>query len=88
MSGRFHLDIITAEGTVFRADAEALVAPAEFGYLGVLANHAPLIARLQPGKVIVRDGAGVTRLFRSEGGGLLEVLKNNVMLVLEAVTNL
>jgi F-type H+-transporting ATPase subunit epsilon len=84
MSSQFHVDIITPEKVVYRDEILSLVVPAELGYLGVLANHAPLIAHLVKGKIILRDNQGKTEIFHSEGNGFIEVLKNKVTLILEA----
>ena len=61
------------------------MAPGALGYLGILTDHAPLVTTLVPGNVVVRDSSGATTIFRSTGGGLLEVRKNKVVLLLDEV---
>jgi F-type H+-transporting ATPase subunit epsilon len=87
MSQQFKVDIITPEKAVYRGEAVSLIVPAELGYLGVLANHAPLIAHLKKGKISLRDGAGRASLFYSEGKGFMEVSKNKVTLILDSAVN-
>ena len=83
MPNHFHIDILSAQKTLYSAEAVSLVVPAEFGYLGVLANHAPLIAHLVKGKIIIRDDSSSAKTFDSSGG-FIEVLKNKVTVILSA----
>ena len=83
MEHSFYVDIISPEKKVFEGEISSLVVPAELGYLGVLANHAPLVANLVPGKISFRKASGEQTVIRSQGKGFLEVLKNKVVLLLE-----
>jgi len=49
--------IVTPSGAAYQGPAEMVVVPGAEGELGVLARHAPLIARLKPGEVRVRTDA-------------------------------
>ena len=80
----FHVDIVTADKPVYRGDIFSIVVPAELGYMGVLADHAPLVARLIKGKIVLRGSFG-TKVFYSEGDGFIEVLKNNVNVLLNEI---
>lgn len=82
MSAVFRLDIRTLDKVLFKGDAVSLVVPAELGYLGVLANHAPLAARLKKGRITVRENTGNVKEIDSGQGGFMEVLKNNVTVFL------
>jgi len=75
----FGLTIITPEGTAFDDEANAIVAPAYEGYLGILAYHAPMICALKPGVLTVRreGGSDVYAL----GEGVLEVQENAVTIL-------
>jgi F-type H+-transporting ATPase subunit epsilon len=81
----FTLEILTPNRTVFTGSVTSLVAPGALGYLGIWANHAPLITTLVPGKVITRDADGHSTTFRSQGLGLLEVTHNRVTLLADQV---
>ena len=81
----FTLQILTPSRRVFKGTVVSLVAPGALGYLGILANHAPLMTTLTPGTVIYRDGAGVTTTLSSKGGGLLEVHENQVTLLTDEI---
>ncbi len=85
MAPLYSINIKTPQKTVFEGSIQSLVAPAKLGYVGVLANHAPFITTLVPGKISLRDNSGVTLTFKSSGNGLLEVLNNNATLLLDSV---
>ena len=78
MAQPFELEILTPVRRVFKGPVTSVVAPAETGYLGVLANHAPMFVTLTNGKVIYRDPAGSPTTLWVKGNGFLEVYKNHV----------
>lgn len=82
--GEFQLQIITPQRVAFDDKVESLVAPGEAGYLGVLADHAPLLTTLGDGTLTVR-GVHATRVFKISGGGFLEVCKNKVLVLAKNV---
>ena len=75
--------VISPEAAVFDGEADAVVATAFDGELGILANHAPLMTVLGSGMLTVRAG-GVARRFRVQGG-FLQVVKNSVRILAEHV---
>ena len=76
----FKLEIVTPERVVLTQDIVSLVAPGAEGSLGILADHAPLMAELTIGEVWIRDaGGGITRLAIS--GGFMEVKENMVRIL-------
>ena len=83
----FTLEILTPERTVFAGSVISLVAPGAPGYLGVLANHAPLSTTLTPGKIICRETDGQPKIFQSTGAGFLEVYHNKVTLLADGITS-
>jgi F-type H+-transporting ATPase subunit epsilon len=84
MANTFHIDIITAEKIIYSGEAISLVVPAEFGYLGVLANHAPLITHLVKGRITLKNNSSSPLIFNSHSTGFMEVLKNKVTLILDS----
>jgi len=84
MATSFNVNISTRDAGIYEGRAVSLVAPGEIGYLGVLANHAPLITTLIPGKIILRNESGEKTIFRSKGNGFLDVIKNNVTILLDS----
>ena len=81
----FRLEILTPQKTVFTGMVTSLVAPGTIGYLGVLANHAPLMTTLVPGTVTFRDPAGATQKLQSTGGGFLDVAKNRATILADSI---
>jgi F0F1-type ATP synthase epsilon subunit len=55
MSARFAWSVVTPEGTVASGECTFLVVPTAGGELGVLADHAALVARVVPGDLRVTD---------------------------------
>jgi F-type H+-transporting ATPase subunit epsilon len=82
MARKFKVEIVTPEKVVFSEEVESLVVPAERGYLGVLASHAPLLATLQPGEIrMVRDG---DESWYATSGGFLEVTPARTSLLVDS----
>jgi len=50
----FMLEIVTPEQILFRDEVQFVVAPAVEGELGILRNHAPLVAALKIGSFVIR----------------------------------
>lgn len=80
MAKTFKLEIVTPERCVIEMDASSVIVPGSEGYLGILADHAPLIAELTLGKVAVKDEGG-SETALAIGGGFMEV-RNNVVRIL------
>jgi F-type H+-transporting ATPase subunit epsilon len=78
----FQFQIHTQEAKVFDEPVESIVVPAETGYLGVLAHHAPLVATLGSGDLTIRKGGGKTQQYRV-AGGFLEVRENVATLLVD-----
>ncbi|MFQ5510254.1 MAG: FoF1 ATP synthase subunit delta/epsilon [Candidatus Krumholzibacteriia bacterium] len=84
MAATFHFKILTPSDNVLAADVVSIVAPGEAGYLGVLANHAPLITTLVPGTLTV-SREGMEDVYYRVGGGILRVARNSAVLLSESV---
>jgi len=68
-----HIDVVSAEESIFSGEAEFVVLPGEAGELGIYPRHMPLITRIKPGAVrIVPAGGGEEQLI-FVAGGILEV---------------
>ena len=73
MAGLFNLQIVTPEREVFNGQVEAVSLPGTDGSFGVMRNHAPLIAALDPGLLTATDDqARDIRMFI--GGGFFQQL--------------
>ncbi|MGI4883410.1 MAG: ATP synthase F1 subunit epsilon [Janthinobacterium lividum] len=79
-----HLEIITPDRKVFEGEVTSARFPGADGSFEVLNNHAPLIAALKAGDVTLTGAAG-RDTFRIEGG-VVEVLRNNVIVLAEGAS--
>jgi len=75
------VDILTPDRRVLQAQADSVVVPAADGELGILSDHAPLVAQLQPGEIRMRTGIE-TKIF-AVSGGFVEVQDNHVVVLAE-----
>jgi F-type H+-transporting ATPase subunit epsilon len=80
----YRFKILSPKMRVLDEDVVSIVAPGEAGYLGVLANHAPLISTMKEGEVKVTLAGGGERRFRI-AGGILRVAHNSAILLAESV---
>ncbi|MCX5698544.1 MAG: F0F1 ATP synthase subunit epsilon [Candidatus Omnitrophica bacterium] len=78
----FQVGIYSTDQTLYEGEAISLIVPSASGFLGVLADHAPLVAKLAGGKITIRTRQGNTIVIYSRSSGFLEVLKNQVTLLL------
>jgi F-type H+-transporting ATPase subunit epsilon len=79
----FKLEVITPDRVVFSEDdVTSVVAPGVEGYLGVLANHAPLMTALAIGHVDFRRADGSADEM-AISGGFMEVFENTVTILAE-----
>lgn len=85
MHKTFKLNIMTPEATLFKGEVYSLVVPAALGYLGILADHAPIIANLKAGKIILKEDSGKETIIHNKGKGFLEAGKNKAVLLLDSL---
>ncbi len=67
-----HVDVVSAEASIFSGLAEFVALPGENGELGILPGHMPLMTRIKPGAVRIKLPEGKEELI-FVAGGLLEV---------------
>lgn len=67
-----HVDIVSAEKAIWSGAATMVFAPGEMGELGIAPRHTPLLTRLKPGEVRVRNQNGEDESFFISGG-ILEI---------------
>lgn len=82
MAGTFMLEVVTPERIAWSDEVEFLVVPGIEGELGILRNHAPMIAGLKIGVVRFVEPGGELR-HMAISGGFLEVMDNEVKLLAE-----
>ena len=80
MAKTFHVDIVSAESSIYSGTAEMVIAPGEAGELGVLPEHVPLLTRVKPGTVrIIKEGTPEEIIYVS--GGMMEVQPDHVTIL-------
>ena len=72
-----HVDVVSAEESIFSGEARFVALPGEAGELGIFPRHTPLITRIRPGSVRIEMADG-SEEFVFVAGGILEVQPNCV----------
>jgi F-type H+-transporting ATPase subunit epsilon len=72
-----HVDVVSAEESIFSGEARFVALPGEAGELGIYPRHTPLITRVKPGSVRIEKADGGEE-FVFVAGGILEVQPNRV----------
>lgn len=67
-----HVDIVSAEKSIYSGSAKMVFAPAEMGEIGIAPRHSPLLTRIGAGEVRVQTQEGEELEF-FVSGGMLEV---------------
>jgi len=76
-SNTIHVDVVSAEESIFSGQARFVALPGESGELGILPRHTPLITRIKPGAVRIEMADGGEE-FVFVAGGILEVQPDRV----------
>jgi F-type H+-transporting ATPase subunit epsilon len=67
-----HVDVVSAEESIFSGEARFVALPGEAGELGIFPRHTPLITRIKAGSVRIEKVDGSDE-FVFVAGGILEV---------------
>jgi len=73
-----HVDVVSAEESIFSGEAKFVALPGESGELGILPKHTPLITRIRPGAVRIQRADNGEEEFVFVAGGILEVQPDTV----------
>ena len=73
MANTIHVDVVSAEESIYSGEAEFVVLPGEAGELGIYPRHIPLITRIKPGAVRIKPAGGGEEQLIFVAGGILEV---------------
>lgn len=76
------LEIITPEKTIYSGEVSLVQLPGIDGSFEILNNHAPLISVLVKGRIKIEEGQKQQQFFEVNGG-VVEVLKNKVLVLAE-----
>jgi len=75
MPAHYEVKVITPQGVGYTGEVVHSLIPAEDGFVGILANHAPYVTSSPGGLLEVREKDGETKQFRI-GMGFFEVVHN------------
>ena len=78
-----HVDVVSAEASIYSGEAEFVVLPGEAGELGIYPQHTPLITRIKPGTVRIKPAGGGEEELIFVAGGVLEVQPKLVTVLAE-----
>ena len=78
MAMTVHVDVVSAEESIFSGLAELVIVPGESGELGILPRHTPLLTRIKPGSVRLKLPDQDKEELIYVSGGMLEVQPNVV----------
>ncbi|PID33828.1 MAG: F0F1 ATP synthase subunit epsilon [Thiotrichales bacterium] len=83
MAMTMHLDVVSAEESIFSGMVQELLAPGTMGDLGILPGHAQLVSTLKAGELKYKTKDGESLLFVA--GGILEVQPSIVTVLADTV---
>jgi F-type H+-transporting ATPase subunit epsilon len=79
---KFPVEVLTPDGEVFAEEVEMLSTRTTVGSIGILANHSPLLAMLDPTELrLYKSESDVVRF--AQGEGYLQVANNRALLLVE-----
>ena len=78
----FQVEVLTPEGEVFNDEVEMVSTKTTVGSIGLLANHQPILAMLDPTELrLYKSESDITRF--AQGEGYLQVVNNEVLVLVE-----
>ena len=79
---KFEVEVLTPEGEVFSGEVSQVSTRTAGGEIGILANHAPLLAALRPAELRLYEGDGEPRRY-AQAHGWIQVFGNHTRLLVE-----
>ena len=73
MPNTIHVDVVSAEESIYSGEAEFVVLPGVMGELGVYPKHTPLITQIKPGEVRIKIPGQAEEQIVFVQGGYLEI---------------
>src|ERR1700681_363566 len=73
MANTIHVDVVSAEESIYSGDAEFVVLPGVMGELGVYPKHTPLVTQIKPGVVRIKVPGQAEEQIVFVQGGFLEI---------------
>jgi F-type H+-transporting ATPase subunit epsilon len=80
----FQVEVLTPEGEVFNEEVEMVSTRTSVGSIGILANHQPLLAMLDPTELrLYRSESDVVRF--AQGEGFLQIAGTHALVLVDEV---
>ena len=79
---KLDIEVLTPEGEVFEGEVQQVSTRTEVGEIGILANHAPLLAALRPTELRLHVSDSETRRY-AQAHGWLQMFGNRARLLVE-----
>ena len=73
MVATVHIDVVSAEESIFSGEAKFIAAPAQMGEVGIYPRHAPMITSIKPGALRIKLADKNEEQLIYISGGILEV---------------
>lgn len=86
MANTVHIDVVSAEESLFSAEATFVVAPGTAGEIGIYPSHTPLLTALKPGSVRIQEPSKEDETLIHVNGGMLEVQPGRITVLADAAT--
>ena len=80
-----HLKIVTPEKLIFNEEVSQVNVSTEEGQLGILPNHANLMAKLEPGELVIKKNSKIETL--AVGDGFLQISNNQLTIMTDLAVN-
>ena len=77
------LEILTPDKKIFEGEVTSVTVPGTMGSFQILRDHAPIISTLEDGPVIIKTKSDEEVIVIK--GGVVEVLKNKIIVLAEGV---
>jgi F-type H+-transporting ATPase subunit epsilon len=82
---KFPVEVLTPEGVVFDEEVEMVSTRTTSGSVGILANHEPVLATLEPAELrLYRSETDVVRF--EQGEGYLQFAENRALVLVQEAT--
>jgi F-type H+-transporting ATPase subunit epsilon len=79
---KFPVEVLTPEGEVFNDEVEMISTRTAVGSIGIMANHTPLLAMLDPTELrLYKSESDIVRF--AQGEGYLQVADNRALVLVE-----
>ena len=79
---KLDVEVLTPEGEVFEGEVQQVSTRTEVGEIGILANHAPLLAALRPTELRLHLSDSETKRY-AQAHGWLQVFDNTARVLVE-----